>query len=65
MVWGSFGKTVISLSFIKGFKRTIHQMKGYMFSLSYSVNVYAITFISQKISIKTRFLHFYFLNRDF
>ena len=33
---GSFGKTVISLSFINRFKRAIHQMKGYI-SLYYAV----------------------------
>ena len=48
VVWGWFGKTVISLLFIKGFKRGIHQMKGCIF-LVFSVNLYAITFIFQKI----------------
>ena len=31
MVLGPIGKTVISLLFIKAFKCSIYQMKGYMF----------------------------------
>ena len=31
MVWGRFGKTVISLLFIKGFEHSIYQMNGYIF----------------------------------
>ena len=31
VVWGLFGKTVISLLLIMGFERAIYQMKGYFF----------------------------------
>ena len=49
VVWGLFGKSVIAMSFIRGFKRAIYQMKGYFFTLLSNVNTYMIRLISPKI----------------
>ena len=49
MVWGWFGKTLISLSFIMGFKRTIHQMKGYFFVYDAGLTGYDQIYLTENI----------------
>ena len=60
MVWGRFGKTAISQSFIKGIKRAIYQMKGYFFVLkALQVQMQSELFL-RKYRLKFYFLTFIF-----
>ena len=40
VVWGWFGKSVIALSFVRGFKRAIYQIKGYYSSFNQCKHLY-------------------------
>ena len=67
VVWGRFGKTVISLLFIKGFKRAIYQMKGYIFFFCAMQTCRRSDLFVRKYKLKSFFFIFifYFLNQDF